>query len=159
MKIHLWAGIRTLTIFVVFFIALSVQAKVYKWIDKDGKVHYSDKPVDGKGQPIKIEKQPSAKQVSEAKKRAAAIMRHKNRVQELVEDDLKKQTIKELKEEKNNKEMNALCRQAKSEIIKLSRGYRVFEEDTEGKRKFLSDDEKNAEIKRLEIAIKEHCKM
>ncbi len=157
MKRFNWLPTVLMTVFVSCVFVPFVDGKVYKWVDSEGKVHYSDKPVDGKGQPIKVKKQPSAQQVLEAKERAAAILKLKNRVQDIAEDDIKKQTIEELKNAKKDKEMSALCTQAKNEIIKLSRGYRVFEEDSEGKRKFLSDDEKNAEILRLEKAIKEHC--
>lgn len=35
---------RTFTLLGMLALSLSVQANVYKWVDKDGKVHYSDKP-------------------------------------------------------------------------------------------------------------------
>ncbi|SQH74259.1 conserved exported protein of unknown function [Shewanella benthica] len=35
----------SLTIFLLFF-TLFAQATVYKWVDKDGKIYYSDKPIE-----------------------------------------------------------------------------------------------------------------
>ncbi|MPY26523.1 DUF4124 domain-containing protein [Shewanella sp. YLB-07] len=35
----------SITIFLLFF-TLFAQATVYKWVDKDGKIHYSDKPIE-----------------------------------------------------------------------------------------------------------------
>ncbi len=35
---------RTLMIISLALLSLVAQATVYKWVDKDGKVHYSDEP-------------------------------------------------------------------------------------------------------------------
>ena len=38
------AGRRTLLLLVLSLVALQSPAKIYKWVDKDGNTHYSDKP-------------------------------------------------------------------------------------------------------------------
>jgi len=37
---------RLALIFSLLLFTVLSQAAVYKWIDKDGKVHYSDKPIE-----------------------------------------------------------------------------------------------------------------
>jgi hypothetical protein len=134
-----------------------VDAKVYKWVDENGKVHYSDQPVDGKGQPIKMKREPTPLEIAEAKKRASAIIEHKNRVQDMADEDRKLKIVATRREEKAENKLIENCEKARREIIKLGRGYRVYEEDSDGKRIFKSDQEKNTEISRLEKAIKENC--
>ncbi|AKE51400.1 hypothetical protein TQ33_0414 [Kangiella geojedonensis] len=38
------AGSRTLLLLALSLVALQSPAKIYKWVDKDGNTHYSDKP-------------------------------------------------------------------------------------------------------------------
>lgn len=41
----------------------SVEAKVYKWVDKDGNVHFSDKPVDQAAKEVEVKEVQTTKTV------------------------------------------------------------------------------------------------
>ena len=41
---------RPLLLFTLLLMSLGAQAAIYKWVDKDGKVHYSDTPVENSTQ-------------------------------------------------------------------------------------------------------------
>jgi Domain of unknown function (DUF4124) len=45
--------VRFISYLVFLFVAINVQAEVYKWKDSEGKVHYSDKPNSTKSEKIK----------------------------------------------------------------------------------------------------------
>lgn len=48
-------------LFIVVLLALPVAAQVYRWTDKDGKVHYSNqKPPDVEAKTVKVEAGPTA---------------------------------------------------------------------------------------------------
>jgi hypothetical protein len=44
---------RTLLMFILMLLAASATAAIYKWVDKDGKVHYSDTPIEN-AQPVEF---------------------------------------------------------------------------------------------------------
>ena len=46
---------RTLSLMATFLLATSTAvAGVYKWIDENGKVHFSDRPMSAKAEPLKL---------------------------------------------------------------------------------------------------------
>jgi Domain of unknown function (DUF4124) len=45
--------VRLIGYLAFLFVAINVQAEVYKWKDSEGKVHYSDKPNSAKSEKIK----------------------------------------------------------------------------------------------------------
>ncbi|WP_210330242.1 DUF4124 domain-containing protein [Aliikangiella sp. G2MR2-5] len=48
---------------VILLAQVDAYAKVYKWVDKDGKVHYSDKPQSEKAQEVEVKEIPTTKTV------------------------------------------------------------------------------------------------
>ena len=124
-----------------FFILASnnIEAKIYKWTDDNGKVHYSDKPFNEQSKELKINDKISSKRQKEARAQARALFVHQQ-----------KQQIKQ-------KELDKACYEAKDKLGLLQIQVRVYELDEKGKRKFISDDERKKEIKILKQTISEYC--
>jgi len=133
-------------------------AEVYKWVDENGKVHYSDKPVDKKSEAVKMKKQPSELEMRQARERASSIIRHQQKVSEIVSEEARDKKQALYKKEKDETDLKKACQAAKNEIINLGRGYRSYTTDEKGNRHFLSDQEKNDTIEELKKSIAENCK-
>jgi len=132
-------------------------AKVYKWIDENGKTHYSDKPFDDKSQVVEMKREPTNTEISEAKKRANAFIHHQNKVREIAEEDADQKKIVDAKKEKDTAELVHNCNAAKTEIRMLGRGFRSYTEDKMGKRHYLSDQEKEDKIAALQKQVQRNC--
>ncbi len=151
--------VRILTLIIVSLLAFTAQSKVYKWTDENGKVHYSDKPIDEKSQQIKMKRQPSEAEVLKAKQRASTLIRHQNKVQAIADEEADDKRIADKKKEKVRTDTMQACKEAKRLILIYSSGRRIYTTDQDGKinYKSYSDQQKNDMIAELEMKIKENC--
>jgi len=154
--------LKTINRILLFSLAISLSysavAKVYKWVDENGKVHYSDKPFDDKSQEIEMKAEPTDAELSKAKKRANNLIHHQNKVLEMAEEDANKKLIDDAKKEKEKRKLTKLCNSAKTEINLLGRGYRSYTENKDGKRHYLSDQEKTDKIAEIQQHVDKNCR-
>ena len=130
----------------------SANAKVYKWTDESGKVHYSDKPVDVKSEAIKIKNQPSDTDIKAAKQRASKMIDlHKKRT-EIANEEMEDRRNLEAKAENDKLENKKACAEARRLILVYSGRGNVYREQANGKRKYLglTDEQKNEKFDKAE---------
>ena len=155
-------------------LALPVSAQMYKWVDANGKVQYSDKPPPSN---VKVEKlresarQAVLPQASEAKSgtdKDAAKAEPKNTVPKTAAEqeqafrkrqadaakDQEKQTQKET-EVKNRAEN---CRRAKAALAVLELGGRQARIDEKGERAFLNEQQIAQETAKARDEVASACK-
>jgi Domain of unknown function (DUF4124) len=128
-------------------------AQVYKWIDKDGKVQYSDKPPpEGAGTS-------AAKKLDTPTPSSSAATASSWQDQEL---EYKKRRIesaeKKAKEEERERKNQQRCNDARNYLRKLQEVSQVYTRDEKGERQFMSDAEHQAEIVRMQGEISENCR-
>lgn len=146
-------------LFVVIIISSSfiTSADVYKWTDKDGKIHYSDKPRDEKSQQIKMKKEPTATEILQAKEKASSLI--KSTQLKIEQDQEEQQKLKYSKQQAEQK-INTLkkeCEQAKTAARVLGQRRVSYTQDKQGEKHYLSDEEKIQKISELKGLIKEFC--
>lgn len=132
-------------------------AEVYKWVDENGKIHFSDKPVDQESTEVKMKKQPTAAEILQAKRKASELINHHRKVSDNLEEEATDKQLAQEKEENRQTKRLSDCKDAKMEVRNLSRGYRSFILKENGERYFLSDKEKTEQIAKFEKAIAENC--
>ncbi len=137
--------------------ASGVNAEVYKWTDENGKIHYSDKPLDTKSQKVQIKNQPSKEQVLEAKRRQRSIITHQRKVQEIANDEAKDKKRMADKLDAEEKKRLAFCANATSQIRLMGRGHVTYTKSEDGSRTYLSDKDKNESIAKLKEEMKKRC--
>jgi hypothetical protein len=141
---------RLLPLITLALIGLNAHAGLNKWVDAEGKVHYSDTPppdiktqtvrsVSGKGQ---IEAPATYSQKSIAEQEADL---RKSKLDK--EESAKKKAQQDA--EADGKKRN--CEAARQNARSLEEGGRVFSYDSKGERNYLDDE---ARAKRLEEARK-----
>ena len=157
-KQHLLTVVKIIICSLAIMLSLSAPAKIYKWVDENGKTHYSDKPFDDKSQLVEMKREPTNAEISKAKKRANALIQHQNKVLDMAEEDANQKQIADAKKEKDTAELINNCNAAKTEIRMLGRGFRSYTEDKDGKRHYLSDQEKTESITKLQKQVDQNCR-
>lgn len=149
---------KLLVLFIgIFLFSQTVDAKIYKWTDKNGKVHYSDKPFDEKSEEIEIKEHLTPEQQNAAKIKANEMIRRQTR---RLNNQFEEEYDKRKQQSKKNREQQKLshaCRQAKTGLKILQMQRPVYTTDENGERKFYSDEERKKEIAEIKAAISEHC--
>ncbi len=146
----------SLLIFILSFIS-TLHAEIYKWTDENGKVHYSDKPIDQNATKVKEKSKLSEQYVNEEKRRAQKLISIQKRMEQSRTDKTNADNQKAIEKQNKQNKLKSLCRAAKRDVIVLGHGRPTYYEDDKGKRVFLSDDEKNTNIKKTQDFIKENC--
>lgn len=149
---------KLLLTFCLLTIASATHAGITKWVDADGKVHYSDAPPPEKAKTqslnIKNNPAPAAKQnASGAKSPAEQEMEFRKRRVEKEEA-----AAKEAKEQADSKEKQRNCTMAKNSLRTLQEGGRVSGHDEKGERIILDDSQRQKAIVDQQKAVDTWCK-
>ncbi len=135
-------------------LSLTVGAQVYRWVDKDGKVQYSDQPPApgaGKAEVTKINSATSSPAAP-----AGAATKTPEKAKANVADANKAKTAED--EAKAAKENEEYCRSTRSQLKVMENGGRVTTTDANGDQALMSDEQLIAEAARLRKLIAENCK-
>lgn len=152
-------------------VALPVSAQMYKWVDSNGKVHYSDKPPPGN---IKTEKLrapppapaaavPAAGAAKNGAKQDAAKAEPKTPAEQEQafrkrQADLAKAQEAEAKKEAQARDKAENCRRAKAALANLQAGGRQMRVDANGERVFLDDQQIAQEAAKAQQEANAACK-
>lgn len=153
------------------FLAVSTTGfgqQLYKWVDENGKVQYSDQPppASAKQQKLDLKVPPPAAQPAEAKSdeksgksetKAAGpkslaeqeLEFRKRRVQE------EEKAAKQAAEAKQNQQK---CDQARSQLAANQQVGRLFSYDAKGERVYVDDQTRQANIEKAQQDINTYCK-
>ena len=132
-------------------------AEIYKWVDKNGKIHFSDKPVDKTAKKIKEKNQLSKKYLTESRKRIKELMKFQKRMETSRNEKEYSENTAKIEKQNETIKLETICKSAKKEVRLLGKGRPTYYENEKGKRVFLSDKEKNESIKFAQNFIKENC--
>ncbi len=153
--------LRILSSFVlVLLAATSAYCEVYKWVDPDGTVHYSDQPAPGATQEetLNIRSGAAAGAGTGAQKAPGP--------KTYIEQDSEFRKRQVEAEEKAKKEQKALaeakeaqqnCERARSSLQSLQTGQRVTVYNEKGERAYLDDNARAQEIANTQKAVDFWC--
>lgn len=136
----------------------TVAAQVYKWVDKDGKVQYSDSPPPANA--TKIE----AKRIDTPPAAASSSATPVKSLQDLAKDyDKRKAEVAEKAKksdaDKQDADINvANCNNARSALRDLESGRPLVRTAESGDREFVSDEARQADIAKARKSIADFCK-
>ena len=132
----------------------AAMAKTYKWVDENGVTQYTaTPPPTGDFKAIKPPSKPAvdpAKAQGEFDKRLEAFNKRKEETDK-AKSEANEQAAKDAEAKKN-------CEQAKKNLNLLQTKVRVRYKEKDGTVRYLTDEEREANLKRAQEAIKSHCK-
>lgn len=130
-----------------------VNAQLYRWVDENGKVHFSDKPVDAENaETLDIKGPPRIGQDD-------TVQQINDRVRRLhdTENEQREMESKAAAEERERKEEIAKrCKRARIELQKYNGP--VYKRELDGSRTYLTDEEHARDKNRIKEWIEQNCK-
>ena len=141
-------------------ITLSASAfgKIYKWVDENGKVHYSDSPPPGDtAKQVELPPQPSEESLQRGREEIA------RRIQNQRDDSAaRRQAKEEQREARDEQERKAAertvrCAYAQDQLRVLQTQAPVYRENEDGERVFADDEFRAAEQERFRQEVAEYC--
>ncbi len=137
--------------------SLLSQAQVYKWIDKDGKVQYSDSPPAagaGVSVPQKLDTANSASSGIGAPAKDQS-WQDKAREYDRRRIAAAEKQAGDIELARKNQER---CHHARRDLKMLQEVRRVYRIDDRGERHYMDDDQRQVEIARVQGVVSELCK-
>lgn len=139
---------------IILLFSTSIFSGVYKWTDSEGNIHFGDRPVDDQSATeVKIRTN-NQTGVTNSPGRKADREYLLKKIGENKEADAKKK--KKLKAE--SRKRKRLCKTFKAEYQIQVQSNRTYSMDPDGKRTYLSDNERVARQKKLAKSVKKHCR-
>jgi len=146
MKVSLFFGLMCF--------AIMAQAQVYKWVDDDGQVHFSqfppedDKPVES----VDI-------RVGSSMPADAAKQKLENIRQKLLESSMDRNLSEEerLQQQAQAEDAAKRCQQARDQLATLQENGRVYQTDEQGERQWLDEKKRQDLINETRQRVKELC--
>jgi len=130
-------------------------AEIFKWTDENGKVHYSDAaPREGEAETIQAPPPPSD----------SAVLQSRNRLDGLSEQaakwDQEREAEKRAKQTASREKdvRKQLCRQAEGQLRTLEIRSVLYYVDEQGKKIYLTDEERAARLEQVRKAVKDSCR-
>ena len=136
----------------------TVAAQVYKWVDKDGKVQYSDTPPPAsatKTEAKKVDTAPAAAAVGNSPTKA--LLDRAKDFDKRKADDAEK--AKKSEADQKTAAGNATnCSDARAAVRELETGRPIARTSEAGAREFLSDEARQTEMARAQKSVADFCK-
>lgn len=129
------------------------QAEIYRWVDDDGKIHFSDTPVSG--QPVeKLELDGQRNSYGGG----AVLERQRGLLDDYQQQDRQKtrQAQKEAWQKSNEQKQKRNCLAAKDRL-KRYEGSALYYLDDKGERVFYSDEERSIYLRQYQQQVAENC--
>ncbi len=136
-------------------------AQVYKWVDKDGKVQYSDTPPTDTSQVTakKLDAPSSGLTSAPATKTPAVNGKDAPKDPGKAKEETSAEKANREAEEQKNKEIDAEnCREAQTSLRTLDNGTPVRKSNAAGELQYLDTAQREAERARIQQIISESCK-
>jgi len=144
---------------IVYFVFLmllgtNAMAEIYKWVDEQGVVHYSDMPVrpDARQMEIRTDSKPSAP-VSQQER-----LERQQRLLQAYDEDRAKQKEIDANEQKQKEQLKRECVIARDRLARYERSRNLYDFDKDGNRIILEDKEKQRITDTLRQQINQNCK-
>lgn len=130
-------------------LSFNLAAEIYTWTDKNGKVHFSDKPIDNEKVTTITPKENN--NIANTVTKNSQWQQDYNKTKQAKAE----QDQKDAEKARKNK---GYCNHLKSQIATIDQGGRLYVMSPEGERSFKSEVELKAQKKELKNAFKKTCR-
>ncbi len=139
-----------------------VAAQVYKWVDKDGKVQFSDTPPPPsatKDDPKKLAVKPASGTGSGgASDEGPKSLADRNKEFDKRRTDAATKAKKDGEKAANDAKNDSVCQDATANLAELESGRPMARANAQGERSVMSDEERAAEIAKMREMTAKTCK-
>lgn len=128
-------------------------AAVYKWVDENGKTHYSDKPLDEKAETIQIKETPQLDANHDSR------VEKQQRLLKVLDEE--RQEAKQIKAEERTERLKreANCARARKDLENIKNASFLYKKSDDPRNPTVYSDEERAKIfEEVKIAVQLWCK-
>jgi Domain of unknown function (DUF4124) len=157
--------VRIFMALAILLATATVTAQVYKWIDKDGRVQYTDTPPPAsatKTEAKKLAVPPTTAGGGAGKSATAAApaksLQERSKEFDKRRTDAAEQAKKDEETDKVAKQSQERCKEANRYLSSLESGAPLQRSNEKGERGIMSDAERASEVARAKAAAAESCK-
>ena len=137
---------------------LGAAEKLYRWVDADGNVYFSDRPPEKQeAEQIEVDAEISDRRRIAGRERLAESQRSLN--QNRIDRALSSQELAalEVEREKAERQRQVKCEQARYNLEVLSTVGPVFSRNEAGERVYVEDEQRDQQIAEYEQKVSEYC--
>jgi len=150
-------GHKLLLLIVLILLSFTATAEVYKWVDENGKVHYSDKPINQNSKQLKIQDNISPEQQRKAQQEAKArLERQQKRIGNIMASE-KEEKKRAEKAQKQAAKKDRYCAHIREQLAMLKMQTRIYEVNKKGERVYMEDERREREKLKLERQLTQQC--
>lgn len=135
-------------------LTVSMGAEVYKWTDKQGRVHYGDRPPDKGAQSVDVDPGSSSGSPipSDAERREKT-----RRLLRAYEEERRIKQQREKRQQAQAAERQKRCAWARDRLRRYQQAGRLYDLDEQGKRKILDDSQRRRAEARAAQEVSQWC--
>lgn len=139
---------------VLFAASTTAVGQIYKWTDEDGNVHFADKPVGEEAEKVAIQsKRTNADRVqAEQQARVAASAKAAEEEAAAAPTGPTADEMQARAEERAQK-----CDMYRERMARFVRSRRIYREDENGERVYMTEEEMQAAREQVENQVQEYC--
>ena len=134
--------------------SFSVDAEIYKWTDKSGRVHFSDKAPDKAEDVTELAHKKNTHPPSTEDRNS---LENTRQFLKTLEEERAVERKKESKREEKRKKRALYCQRLKKEMTIYDKGYAVFRFNEKGEHEYLTDEEIAGKQNRYDSLWAEYC--
>jgi IS5 family transposase len=153
---------RQLLVIAMMLAAATVShAGITRWVDADGKVHFSDQPPPPTAKSQKtldIKSSPAAAKTSADSKDGEKSLAEKELESRKRRVEAEENAAKQAKDQEEAKRKKENCTQARNQLQALQSGQRIARYDEKGERVFLEDSARPKAIEEAQRSVDSWCK-
>ncbi len=149
-------GIITVALLAIIFSG-AASAEIFKWVDANGKVHYSDRKVSSQAQVLNIKT--GVETLENTDQSVEERLLQKQRYVNFLESERVERQEKRIEAQQQEDKQRKLCAAMQDNLKSYNQGnYRWYELDEKsGERSYLSDDQISSKKQALEDEINSNC--
>lgn len=130
-----------------------LKAEVYKWVDEDGKVHFSDKPKSKNAKKFIYK----PKTIDQETFKNNNTKKSKTKQSSPDELEIKRQQQFDTYNKSNTEKQKRYCREAKEDLEITKTSQLLYNYDKNGKRYFLDEKQRKEVLEKKKSLVKKWC--
>lgn len=157
--IRSWLG-PVLPVLVAVFVAMPVHAEIYKWVDRNGNVMFSDKPPEDRNAAYEQLDRKEAQNPNRGASDAAKMQQFRNRQQRLLEAmerDREDRVAQQAEAAQAQAAREQKCSIARRQLNTFEEQGRIYRTGADGEIEWLQDADRDELISRHRQFLAEHC--
>jgi len=158
-------AMKKFLLILLMLVSANAIAELNKWVDADGKVHYSDQPppANVKAKTLRVTSDTAAPMSASGVAAASAPAAPKTIAEREAELKKAQQAKKEAadktaKEQAKMEAEKSACTLAQQNLRALQDGMRMVEIDAKGERSYLDDEQRRQRTEKAQQDVKTYCK-